>query len=85
MALTKQTEVDKIEVVGEFKHVQVREATKIIEDGNVISVSYARHVVAPGDNFGEEDPVVQTICASLHTEAVINAYQDHLAQQAEYA
>ena len=40
MALTKQTVIDKIEIVGQFNHVQVREAIQVLEDGNVISQSY---------------------------------------------
>ena len=47
MAITKRTEQDKIEVVGEFKHIQVRTATVIEEDGVELSRSFHRHVVAP--------------------------------------
>ena len=47
MAITKRTEQDKIEVVGKFKHIQVRTATVIEEDGVEISRSFSRHVVAP--------------------------------------
>ena len=74
MALEKQTVVDKIEVV-ENGCVQVRTATRIVEDGNVISSSYHRHVVAPGADYSNEDPRVQAICAATHTAEVIAAYQ----------
>ena len=47
MAITKEIVQDKIEVVGEFKHIQVRTATVIKEDGVEISRSFSRHVVAP--------------------------------------
>ena len=47
MALTKETVIDKIEVVGEYKAVQVRTATVISEDGVEISRSFSRHVVQP--------------------------------------
>jgi hypothetical protein len=47
MALTKEVVVDKIEVI-ESGSVQVRTATRIVEDGNVISSSYHRHIVKPG-------------------------------------
>ena len=47
MALTEETVQDKIEVVGDFKHVQVRTATVIKRDGVEISRSFSRHVVAP--------------------------------------
>ena len=74
MALEKQTTVDKIEVL-ENGCVQVRTATRIVEDGNVISSSYHRHVVAPADDYSGEDARVQAICAATHTAEVIAAYQ----------
>lgn len=74
MALEKLTVVDKVEVT-ELGHVQVRTATRIVEDGNVISSSYHRHVVAPGQDYSNEDARVQAICAATHTEEVIAAYQ----------
>ena len=74
MALEKQTVVDKIEVV-ENGCVQVRTATRIVEDGNVISSSYHRHVVVPGNDYSNEDARVQAICAATHTAEVIAAYQ----------
>lgn len=80
MALEKQTVVDKIEVI-ENGCVQVRTATRIVEDGNVISSSYHRHVVAPGNDYSQEDARVQAICAATHTPEVIAAYQAAQAQQ----
>jgi hypothetical protein len=74
MALTKQVVVDKIEVL-ENGVVQVRTATRIVEDGEVISSSYHRHVVCPGDDYSSEDSRVQAICAATHTAEVIAAYQ----------
>jgi hypothetical protein len=74
MALTKQVVVDKIEVL-ENGVVQVRTATRIVEDGEVISSSYHRHVVCPGDDYSSEDTRVQAICAATHTSEVIAAYQ----------
>ena len=72
--LEKQTAVDRIEVI-ENGSVQVRTATRIVEDGNVISSSYHRHVVAPGDDYSQEDARVQAICAATHTADVVAAYQ----------
>lgn len=80
MALTKEAVVDKIEVT-ESGHVQVRTATRIVEDGNVISQSYHRHVVAPGDDYSAEDAKVQAVCAAVHTQEVIDAYAAHQASQ----
>lgn len=64
MALEKITVVDKVEVV-ENNAVQVRTATRIVEDGNVISTSYHRHVLQPGDDTSNEDPKVQAICTAV--------------------
>jgi len=74
MALEKQTVVDKIEVT-ENGTVQVRTATRIMEDGVQLSQSYHRHVVAPGADYSGEDARVQAICAATHTAEVIAAYE----------
>lgn len=79
MSLTKQTVSDKIEIVGEFSHIQVRVANRILEDGNVISQSYQRYVVAPGGT--STDPKVAAVISAVHTQDVIDAYQAHLAAQ----
>ena len=72
--LTKTTIVDKTEVL-ENGCVQVRAATRIMEDGAVISQSFHRHVVAPGEDYSAEDPRVQAICEAVHTPECIAAYQ----------
>ena len=54
MALTEETVEDKIEIVGDFKHVQVRTATVIKRDGTEISRNYHRHVVAPDADISGE-------------------------------
>lgn len=79
MSLEKVVVVDTIEV-KESGQVQVRTATRIVEDGVVISQSYHRHVVAPGDDYSAEDERVQTICAATHTPEVIAAYAASVAQ-----
>ena len=81
MALTERTEQDKIEVVGSFKHIQVRTATVIERDGVEISRSFSRHVVAPDADISGESPEVQAICAAVHTDEVKAAYAAHLAAQ----
>jgi len=85
MALEKQIVVDKIEVT-ETGHVQVRTATRIVEDGTVISSSSHRHVIAPGQDYSAEDARVQAICAATHTAEVVAAYEAaQAAAQAELA
>ena len=81
MTLTKQTITDKIEIVGQYNHVQVREAIQVLEDGNIISQSYHRYVVAPGET--SNDSKVQAVIAAVHTPDVITAYQQHLQEQTE--
>ena len=81
MALTEHTVEDKIEIVGEFKHVQVRTATIIKKDGVEISRSFSRHVVAPSDDISGESVEVQAVCNVVHTEAVKAAYAAHVESQ----
>lgn len=79
MALTEETVQDKIEVVGDYKMVQVRTATVIKRDGVEISRGHHRHVVAPNDDITDETSEVQAICNAVHTQAVKDAYAAHLA------
>ena len=72
--LEKVTVVDRIEVV-ESGVVQVRTATRIMEDGKQISGTFHRHVVAPGDDYSGEDARVKAICKATHTAAVVAAYK----------
>lgn len=84
MALTEETIQDKIEIVGDFKHVQVRTATVIKRDGTEISRSFSRHVVAPdisADDLANESAEVQAICNAVHTDAIKAAYATHLENQ----
>ena len=81
MALTEETIQDKIEIVGEFKHVQVRTATVIKRDGTEISRSFSRHVVAPNADISGESAEVQAICNAVHTDAIKTAYATHLENQ----
>jgi phage host-nuclease inhibitor protein Gam len=74
MALTEETVEDKIEVVGEYKHVQVRTATIIKKDGVEISRSFSRHVVAPNDDISGQSAQVQAICNAVHTQEIKDAY-----------
>ena len=59
MALTKEVKYDKIEVVGDYKAVQCREATIISEDGEEISRSFHRHVFQSDDDITEQTAEIQ--------------------------
>jgi len=85
MALTERTVEDKIEIVGDFKHIQVRTATVIERDGVEISRSFHRHVVGPMDNPSGETAEIQAIAAVVHTDEVKAAYQAHLVEQEQEA
>jgi hypothetical protein len=78
MALEKVITEDKIEIVGDYKHVQVRTKTAVMEDGVELSSGYHRHVVVAGQDYSNESAEVQAICAILHTDAVIAAYNASL-------
>ena len=77
MALTKEVSQDKIEIVGEFKSIQIRTCTKVLEDGVELSSGFYRHVVSAGDDYSNESAEVQAICAAVHTAAVIAAKAAH--------
>lgn len=79
--IEKITVVSQIEVT-EANIVQVRTSTIIIEDGNKIGETYHRHCIAPGDDYSAEDAKVQSVCAAVHTQEVVSAYQAELAAQA---
>ena len=90
MALTKETVVDKIEVL-EKGQVQVRTATRIMEDGVQLSSSFHRHVVEPSTkasgswadtDISGEDARVQAIATATWTSAVKTAYQEMVDAQA---
>ena len=86
MALTERNENDKIEVVGQYKHVQVRTATVIERDGVEVSRSFYRHVLNPGTvsegtstltdtDISGEDADVQAICNAAWTDAVKESWR----------
>jgi hypothetical protein len=80
MSLEKIISVDLIEVI-ENGSIQVRTKTTIKEDGVEISSKFHRHVVVPSADYSAEDAKVKAIAASIHTPAVIAAYQAAQAAQ----
>jgi len=77
MAITKETEVAKIEVVGQYKAVQVRTDTVIKEDGKEISRSPHRHVVYPDMDISGEHTEVQAIANAAWTDDVKAAWKTY--------
>tara|TARA_R100001015_G_C4575953_1_gene133227 strand:- start:72 stop:362 length:291 start_codon:yes stop_codon:yes gene_type:complete len=88
MALTKTIEVSKIEVVGQYKAVQVRTATVIKEDGTELSRTYHRHVLHPGTlddsdalvdtDISGEDADVKAVATAVWSDAVKTAWKNKL-------
>tara|TARA_B100000401_G_C52575164_1_gene609858 strand:- start:89 stop:373 length:285 start_codon:yes stop_codon:yes gene_type:complete len=88
MALTETTEYDKIEVVGEYKAVQVRKATIVKKDGTELARSFHRYVLHPGtldasDNLVDidlsgEPTEVSAICNAVWTTDVKAAWKTKL-------
>ena len=72
--LEKKISQDKIEIVGEYKTVQIRTCTQVLEDGVELSSGYHRHVVTAGQDYSNESAEVQAICAVVHTAEVVAAY-----------
>ena len=90
MALTKEIVVDKIEVL-EMGQVQVRTATRVKEDGTVLSSSFHWHVLDPSTKSGDtwadtdisgEDDRVQAVANATWTDSVKTAYQEMVDAQA---
>ena len=81
MAITKETQIGKIEVVGKYKSVQVRTDTVIIEDGTELSRKYHRHALMPDAVITNEHSEVQAVCNAVWTDEVKAAYETFKAAQ----
>jgi hypothetical protein len=75
MALTETTEYDKIEVVGEHKHVQVRKAAVIKKDGVELTRSFERYVLDPDADVSKEPTEVKVICDAVWTDEVKKSWK----------
>ncbi len=76
MTLEKKVTQDKIEVIatGDYKAIQVRTKTAIVEDGTELSSSYHRHVVMPTDDLTAESGEVVSIANAVFTQEIKDAY-----------
>jgi hypothetical protein len=75
MAITKETQIGKIEVVGKYKSVQVRTDTVVMEDNEELSRKYHRHTLAPDADISAEHSEVQAVCNAVWTQDVKDAYE----------
>ena len=70
MALSESIEYDKIEVVGQYKNVQVRKATVIKKDGTELTRSFERYVLNPDADVSKEPAEVKAVCDAVWTDAI---------------
>ena len=81
MAITKQTQIGKIEVVGKHKSVQVRTDTVVIEDGEELSRKYHRHALMPDADISSETSEVQGVCNAVWTDQIKADYETFKTEQ----
>ena len=78
MALTKNIEIDKIEIVGEYKNIQVREAVIVSEDGVELSRSFHRYALSPDADLTDQPADVVSLSNIFWTDEIKAAYQASL-------
>ena len=74
MSLTKEQVIDKVEVV-ENGTLQVRQVTRIMEDGKQLSSFYHRWSFTPGSDVSDQPANVQAIANAAWTQQIIAAYE----------
>ena len=81
MALAESIEYDKIEVVGQYKAVQVRKATVIKKDGKELTRSFERYVLQPDADISAEPAEVSAVCNAVWTDAIKESWKTFQASQ----
>ena len=76
MAITKKVEDDQIEIVGEYKVLQIRQITIIEEDGVELSRNYHRRVVTPGADVSNETDEIKALVNLYHTDELTEKYKE---------
>ena len=79
MALSESIEYDKIEVVGQYKAVQVRKATVIKKNDTELTRSFERYVLHPDSDISAEPSEVSAICHAVWTNEVKEAWKTYQA------
>ena len=75
MALSETIEYDKIEVVGQYKAVQVRKATVIKKDNKELTRTFERYVLSPDMDITAQPTEIQSICNVVWTQEVKDAWE----------
>jgi hypothetical protein len=78
MALEKTVTDDKIEIVGPYKFIQIRASIKVTDGEELISESYHRRAVMPGQDASNETAEVRALVALYHTADNIAAYKQYI-------
>jgi hypothetical protein len=81
MALTENTSIDQIEIVGDW-NIQVRQATVIEKDGVQVARTFHRWVLTPDSDISGQEQKVKDICNAAWTDEVKAAYETFKAEQA---
>ncbi len=82
MALTKKVTYD-YEIRTEFKFIQERTRTAILEDGNELSFKYSRRILTPDADVSGESAEIQALAGALWTDEIKSAYADSIAEPEE--
>ena len=78
MSLNKSIKIDKIEIVGDYKIIQVREATVVKENDVELSRSFHRYTLAPNDDVSSQPQEIKDIADAVWTEQIKNDYINNL-------
>ena len=81
MALSESIEYDKIEIVGQYKSVQVRKASVIKKDGKELTRSFERYVLHPDSDISAEPAEVVAVCNAVWTQEIKDSWGTFQASQ----
>jgi len=80
MSLQKTRTLNKIEIVGEFKHLQARYEIKVTDGDEVIATSYERESYAPNATITDLPTELQAYATTAWTDEIVTAYNEHIAE-----
>tara|TARA_B100001123_G_C14834087_1_gene837365 strand:+ start:345 stop:620 length:276 start_codon:yes stop_codon:yes gene_type:complete len=83
MNIVKEIKNDRIEIVGKYRQLQIREKILILENGEEISSSYHRYMLSPGDDLSNQTDEIKKICESVWTDEIKKAFQLELNKDIE--
>jgi len=81
MSITKEVKEDSHEIKGDYKHIHIRTATIIKEDGVELSRTYHRHVLTPDDDTSSSSDEVKKLVELYHTDEIKKSWSDFKKSQ----